>query len=197
MAHARDEYLFQYSIYVLESSSTSSRLTYFFPPLVSALWPLGCEVQRTSVNLECWQQNLIALLFRPLRLVVPAQSLRQFRILILKATHAPFVAIIFAYESSRLFSSHRSHFPPASSSSMHINSSAQGRPLSGNLGGRFGALKPGLAPSTPHQSQQHNRPGSAASALGTAELAQMLALMQKLSSQVDELTMRVAGQSED
>jgi hypothetical protein len=75
------------------------------------------------------------------------QSLRQFRILILKATHAPFVAIIFAYESSRLFSSHRSHFPPASTSSMHINSSGQGLPLSG-LSGRFTALKPGLAPST-------------------------------------------------
>jgi len=32
--------------------------------------------------------------------------------------------------------------------------------------------------------------------LGTADLAQMLTLMQKLSSQVDELTMRIAGQSE-
>lgn len=32
--HARDEHLFLYSIYVLESSS-SNRLTYFLPPLVS------------------------------------------------------------------------------------------------------------------------------------------------------------------
>jgi hypothetical protein len=77
---------------------------------------------------------------------------------------------------------------------MHINPSGQGRPLSG-LSGRFTALKPGLAPYTPQQSQQ-NHPGSAASALGTADLAQMLTLMQKLSSQVDELTMKVAGQSE-
>ena len=33
--HARDEYLYIYSIYVLEAS-TSNRLTYFFPPLVSS-----------------------------------------------------------------------------------------------------------------------------------------------------------------
>jgi len=46
MAHARDEYLFQYSIYVLESSSTSSRLTYFFPPLVSALTMGSAAEQR-------------------------------------------------------------------------------------------------------------------------------------------------------
>ncbi|KAF7512205.1 hypothetical protein GJ744_002367 [Endocarpon pusillum] len=176
MAHAREEYLFQYSIYVLESGSTSSRLTYFFPPL-----------------------NLIALLFRPLRLVVPAQTLRQFRILILKATHAPFVAIIFAYESSRLFSSHRSHFPPAAGSSMHINYSRQGRPLSSNLSARFTALKPALAPSTPQQPSQHQQhlPGSSSSALSTADVAEMLTTIQKLSSQVDELSMKVAGQSKD
>jgi hypothetical protein len=195
MAHARDEYLFQYSIYVLESSSTSSRLTYFFPPLVSPP-TLPIRAADTSANPECLGQNLIALLFRPLRLILPAQTLRQLRIFILKATHAPFVAIIFAYESSRLFSSHRSHFPPASSSSMHINYGGQGRPLSGNLGNRFTALKPALAPSAPQQSQ-HTLPGSAASALSTADMAEMMALMQKLSSQVDELTTRVAGQSED
>ena len=143
-------------------------------------------------------QNLIALLFRPLRLVVPAQTLRQFRIMILKATHAPFVAIIFAYESSRLFSSHRSNFPPAASSSMHMDSSRQGRPLSSNLGTRFTALKPALAPSTPQQSQhQQNLPGSSSSALSTADVAEMLTMMQKLSSQVDELSMKVAGQSKD
>jgi hypothetical protein len=79
---------------------------------------------------------------------------------------------------------------------MHINYGGQGRPLSGNLGNKFTALKPALAPSTPQQSQQ-TLPGSAASALSTADVAEMMALMQKLSSQVEELTTRVAGQSED
>ena len=34
LEHAREEYLFIYSVYVLEAS-TSNRLTYFLPPLVS------------------------------------------------------------------------------------------------------------------------------------------------------------------
>ena len=149
-----------------------------------------------SFDHECLPQNLIALLFRPLRLILDAQTLRQFRIIILKATHAPFVAIIYAYESSRLFSSHRSHFPPASNSSMHISYGGQSRPLSGNLGSRFTALRPALAPSTPQRSHQ-TLPCSSTSALGTADMAEMLTLMQKLSAQVEELTTRVAGQSED
>ncbi|KAL5411004.1 hypothetical protein PMIN03_005108 [Paraphaeosphaeria minitans] len=78
--HARDEYLFIYSVYVLEASS-SNRLTYYLPPL-----------------------NLIPLLLRPLRLVLPSERLRSARIVILKATHLPFVGAIWAYE--RLFSSH-------------------------------------------------------------------------------------------
>lgn len=79
---------------------------------------------------------------------------------------------------------------------MHINYTGQGRPLSANLGNRFTALKPALVPSIPQQAHQ-TLPGSSTSALSTADLAQMLTLMQKLSSQVDELTMRVAGQTED
>nr|OQO30480.1 hypothetical protein B0A51_01709 [Rachicladosporium sp. CCFEE 5018] len=79
MEHARDEYLFVYSIYVLEAS-TSNRLTYFLPPT-----------------------NLLALLFRPMRLIVPADSLRAYRIVLLKATHWPFVGLILAFESGRQF----------------------------------------------------------------------------------------------
>ncbi|KAL5390601.1 hypothetical protein DPSP01_001676 [Paraphaeosphaeria sporulosa] len=77
--HARDEYLFIYSVYVLEASS-SNRLTYYLPPL-----------------------NLIPLLLRPLRLVLPSERLRSARIVILKATHLPFVGAIWTYE--QLFSS--------------------------------------------------------------------------------------------
>ncbi|KAF2451365.1 hypothetical protein P171DRAFT_515399 [Karstenula rhodostoma CBS 690.94] len=79
LEHARDEYLFIYSVYVLEASS-SNRLTYFLPPL-----------------------NLIPLLLRPLRLVLPSERLRSARIAILKATHLPFVGAIWTYE--QLFSS--------------------------------------------------------------------------------------------
>ncbi|SMY27925.1 unnamed protein product [Zymoseptoria tritici ST99CH_1A5] len=79
MDHARDEYLFVYAVYVLEAS-TSNRLTYFLPPL-----------------------NLIPLLLRPLRLVLPNQQLRTLRISLLKATHFPLVGLILAYENGRLW----------------------------------------------------------------------------------------------
>ena len=75
IAHAREEYLFVYSVYVLEAS-TSNRLTHFYPPL-----------------------NLIPLiLIRPLRLCLPASHLRRTRILLLKITHAPIVGCIWLFE---------------------------------------------------------------------------------------------------
>ncbi|KXJ95284.1 ion transporter [Microdochium bolleyi] len=73
--HAREEYLFVYSIYVLEAS-TSNRLTHFYPPF-----------------------NLVALvIFRPLRLLMRSDDIRQARIVLLKVTHAPIVGAIHLYE---------------------------------------------------------------------------------------------------
>lgn len=75
IAHSREEYLFVYSVYVLEAS-TSNRLTHFYPPL-----------------------NLIPLIFiRPLRLILTADKLRRTRIVVLKATHLPIVGAIWAFE---------------------------------------------------------------------------------------------------
>lgn len=76
ITHAREEYLYVYSVYVLEAS-TSNRLTHFYPPF-----------------------NILALvIFRPLRLFLPSDDrFRQARILLLKATHLPIVAIIESYE---------------------------------------------------------------------------------------------------
>ncbi|OAT10714.1 hypothetical protein BDBG_17405 [Blastomyces gilchristii SLH14081] len=94
MAHAREEYLFQLSVYVLDSVN-SRRLTYFLPPL-----------------------NLIPLLcIRPLRLFLPGESIRRVRIVLLKVTHSPFVGIILAYESSRRYVTRQNHSPMATSSS--------------------------------------------------------------------------------
>ncbi|KAF4806634.1 Calcium channel YVC1 [Colletotrichum fructicola] len=79
ITHAKEEYLYVYSVYVLEAS-TSNRLTHFYPPF-----------------------NLIALvIFRPLRLFLPSDDkFRQGRILLLKATHLPIVGVIQLYESVR------------------------------------------------------------------------------------------------
>jgi len=43
-------------------------------------------------------QNLIPLCIRPFRLVLPSERLRSARIVLLKGTHLPFVAAIWAYE---------------------------------------------------------------------------------------------------
>ncbi|KAI1876863.1 uncharacterized protein JN550_000935 [Neoarthrinium moseri] len=76
ISHAREEYLYVYSVYVLEAS-TSNRLTHFYPPF-----------------------NLLALcIFRPLRLFLPSgDKFRQARIILLKATHLPIVGVIRVYE---------------------------------------------------------------------------------------------------
>ncbi|KAJ5042508.1 uncharacterized protein L3040_005051 [Drepanopeziza brunnea f. sp. 'multigermtubi'] len=77
IAHAREEYLFVYAVYVLEAS-TSNRLTHFYPPL-----------------------NLIPLvLIRPLRLFLSADDLRRTRILTLKITHSPIVVAILIFEKA-------------------------------------------------------------------------------------------------
>ncbi|PKS09265.1 hypothetical protein jhhlp_003879 [Lomentospora prolificans] len=79
ITQAREEYLFVYSIYVLEAS-TSNRLTHFLPPF-----------------------NLISLvIFRPLRLFFHSETkFRAGRIALLKITHTPVVGVIMLYESFR------------------------------------------------------------------------------------------------
>jgi hypothetical protein len=76
ITHAREEYLYVYSVYVLEAS-TSNRLTHFYPPF-----------------------NLLPLIiFRPLRLFLPSDNkFRSARIILLKVTHLPIVAAIEFYE---------------------------------------------------------------------------------------------------
>ena len=74
LSHAREEYLYVYSVFVLEAS-TSNRLTYFLPPL-----------------------NLFGLALRPLRLFLSAETLRSTRITVLKMTHLPHVVLITLYE---------------------------------------------------------------------------------------------------
>lgn len=174
MAHAREEYLFQYSIYVLESS-TSRRLTYFMPPL-----------------------NLLPLtLLRPLRLFFPSEQVRRIRIFVLKATHLPFMAVIWTYEKSRRLVSHPH---PTLTKAPHFTT----RPLSAghfNFDGAQDSVRASTsrqAHPEPSPSRSPNLGGSTMkSASGVAESPEVLALIQKLSEQVDSLTAMVAGQQKD
>ncbi|KAK7427482.1 hypothetical protein QQZ08_006088 [Neonectria magnoliae] len=79
ITHAKEEYLYVYSVYVLEAS-TSNRLTHFYPPF-----------------------NLLAfVIFRPWRLIFSAdEKFRAGRIILLKITHWPLVGIIRLYEMFR------------------------------------------------------------------------------------------------
>ncbi|PFH60365.1 hypothetical protein XA68_11067 [Ophiocordyceps unilateralis] len=78
ITHAKEEYLYVYSVYVLEAS-TSNRLTHFYPPF-----------------------NLVALVvFRPFRLFwfsTKDERFRAGRIVLLKMTHLPVVTAIRFYE---------------------------------------------------------------------------------------------------
>lgn len=179
MAHAREEYLFQYSIYVLESS-TSRRLTYFMPPL-----------------------NLIALFFRPLRLFIPTETIRTIRILVLKVTHLPFVAIIWAYESSRQLVSRRVHSPPASTipfsptRPLSANRLSLTRDVSATAQASKSAIS--LAAHTPTKESRAKQSGDrqATTTASSSDITELINMVQRLHSQVEELTSMVAGQKKD
>lgn len=121
ITHAKEEYLYVYSVYVLEAS-TSNRLTHFYPPF-----------------------NLVALIiFRPIRFIYPqVGKYRAGRIILLRATHLPIVGAIKLYELIRRkgqgydeyagFRGPREHNKSKPSASRHRPSSGysrQGRPLS-------------------------------------------------------------------
>ncbi|KAH7089026.1 hypothetical protein FB567DRAFT_522842 [Paraphoma chrysanthemicola] len=162
--HARDEYLFIYSVYVLEASS-SNRLTYFLPPL-----------------------NLIPLCIRPLRLILPSERLRSARIILLKATHSPFVMLIWAYE----------HFADARKRDAGVKSfSGPQTPLPSKRPPRLAVNTPRLlladsqaAPNSPGKMQQASRPHTRAGP--TEPETQLKTLVLKLTAKVDELTAMVS-----
>jgi hypothetical protein len=174
MAHAREEYLIQYSNYVLESS-TSRRLTYFMPPL--NLFPL--------------------VVLRPLRLFLPSEEVRRIRIFVLKVTHIPFVALIWAYENSRTMIA-RSQ--PDLARAPHLTS----RPLSAGQFSFEAARDSARSPTSRRAANETSLTAEAdmassttKSALHSVDNTELIALVQKLSEQVDGLTAMVAGQSKD
>ncbi|GKZ25373.1 hypothetical protein AbraIFM66951_008150 [Aspergillus brasiliensis] len=180
MAHAREEYLFQLSIYVLESSN-SRRLTYFMPPL-----------------------NLIPLLcIRPMRLFLSAEHIRRVRIVLLRATHLPFVALIWAYESSRRYVSRgNSQFPPTATttgSSRPTSSIQMGFPFSTHhaplhassaLDGRSWATSRPKERSNPGQHPEARGPIPGQG--GRGDTADMIDEVERLRTQVDRVAARMA-----
>ncbi|KAL4957287.1 hypothetical protein BDW69DRAFT_156589 [Aspergillus filifer] len=166
MSHAREEYLFQLAIYVLESS-TSRRLTYFMPPL-----------------------NLIPLLcIRPMRLFLPAEDIRRVRIVLLRATHLPCVALLWAYESSRRLLSRKNSIAASRSGSTRLSRPAS--MMQARAGHHPVALASGI--------DSHSRPTLRARRFtehgsqrpGQEDLADMLEEMERLRVQVERVSAAV------
>jgi hypothetical protein len=131
-------------------------------------------------------QNLIPLLIRPFRLVLPSERLRSARIVLLKATHLPLVVAIWAYEQ---LANARKHSPSVPSFSGPQTPTQSKRPP------RLPVNEPRLlmaagAPNTigrvHHTSRSHTQTGSAESD------AQLRTLILKLSTQVEDLTAMVS-----
>jgi hypothetical protein len=129
-------------------------------------------------------QNLIPLCIRPFRLVLPSERLRSARIVLLKATHSPFVAAIWCYE--QLANAHKRD-------SKAISFNGPQTPLPSKKPPRLAVNTPHLlmadsqaAPNSPGRMQQVNRPHTR---VGSTEAdAQLKTLVLKLSRQVEQLT---------
>jgi hypothetical protein len=144
--------------------------------------------------------NLVPLLLlRPLRLFLPSEDARRIRILVLKVTHVPFVALIWIYERSRRFVSHRA--PTQLTRAPHSTS----RPLSSSPLS-LDQRREQTRSSTPHSSaltrttlkssdQSANAPTESAST--SVENSELIALVQSLALKVDSLSAIIAGQQRD
>ncbi|KAL8805844.1 MAG: hypothetical protein Q9223_005049 [Gallowayella weberi] len=76
----------------------------YFSSASAAFIPWGLFNVWVQNSLTESVQNLIALvLFRPLRLCVPAEQLRNARIILLRITHIPYVVAIRIYEGTHRF----------------------------------------------------------------------------------------------
>lgn len=146
------------------------------------------ECARSEDEADTRSQNLIPLVLRPLRLVMPSERLRSTRIVLLKATHVPFIGAIWAYEQF-------AGMPKRNSGMVSISG-----PETPTMAKR--ALKASIHPPRPltagHQGSGEgigSSPGRTSrpqTRTGSSE-PELKSLVLKLTSQVEELTAMVSG----
>ena len=166
-------------------------MTYFTPPLVRLLERVEPAAR---FHLLTARQNLIPLVFlRPLRLFMRSEDARWIRIIVLKATHFPFVAAIWAYEQSQQFLETHMRIPTRTLPPMTVNqpfarsqSSLDRERDSLHTAGGRSALNRTTPVATP-----------ARTPLAPVDASELFGMVQKLSNQVDSLTAMVAGQQKD
>ncbi|KAF2432661.1 hypothetical protein EJ08DRAFT_630491 [Tothia fuscella] len=201
--HAREEYLFMFE--PPTGSSTSNRLTYFFPPMVSLRF-LPCSPAPSTVIAvfetirirTC--MNLIPLFLRPLRLCISQENLRWTRIVLLKITHSPYVAAIYVYEGihDRWFGGQKIR-----------GSASLGGPVSHSKKRdsylRYSAYTPRTLVASSLNQASTARAGRSATSLAPRPTTRasvepqqedLKSLVMKLSDQVQDLTAIVAGQQQ-
>ncbi|GAQ41929.1 ion transporter [Aspergillus niger] len=165
------------------------------------LVPRICSL--VSLNSYFGSLNLIPLLcIRPMRLFLPAEHIRRVRIVLLRATHLPFVALIWAYESSRRYVSRgNSQFPPTATtttSSRPTSSIQMGFPFSTHHAplhasaqeGRSWASSRPKERSNPGQHPEARGPSSGQA--GRGDTADMIDEVERLRTQVDRVAARMA-----
>ncbi|KAI9724034.1 MAG: hypothetical protein M1812_000752 [Candelaria pacifica] len=160
---------------------------------------LVSQINRRGRLLTSKRQNLIPLLiFRPLRLFVPPDQLRSARIILLKATHFPFVAAIRLYESAqRYFSGIDRHRQTTQGPSSTLkrpflvrNDSLLRSPLSAGLQPALKGRSVLGRTTDPHADERRSNPPVAEA---SSTISDLIAVVEKLSSQVEELTVTITN----
>ncbi|CBX94003.1 hypothetical protein LEMA_P036770.1 [Plenodomus lingam JN3] len=206
--HARDEYLFIFKLkqtYLFSTSSAYSVWASAFsqysiqpcaaaqafstvakPGTPKATWTRSARWTLKTIARLISSQNLIPLIIRPLRLFLPSERLREVRIVLLKATHVPFVGAIWVYE--QLANTHKPNSSAMSLSGPQIPSSKKLPRLPVNSPRLL--MADGQVARMHHTSRSHTRTGV------PEPDAQLRNLVLKLSAQVEELTTMVSQLSE-
>ncbi|KAF2855843.1 hypothetical protein T440DRAFT_495547 [Plenodomus tracheiphilus IPT5] len=179
--HARDEYLFM-CLFSLRPGSIKLEST----DLLLTSSQKTARIPIVAVARLIDAQNLIPLVIRPLRLFLPSESLRGARIVLLKATHAPFVGAIWLYE--QLVNAHKRDSSAMSLSGPQTPSSKKPPRLPVNSPRLL--MADAQVARTHHTSRSHTRTG-----VPEAD-AQLRNLVLKLSAQVEDLTTMVSQLSE-
>lgn len=172
MNRSRSEYLFQYSVYVLEAS-TSNRLTYFLPPF-----------------------NLVSLLLRPMRCFLPAGKFRAARIQLLKVSHTPHVWVIQAFEAihSRMrYTASKAtgyEYNTKTAKSPQLSKAVASSPLRRRLrfGGRFSPSRPERMGATSRHSTREAPHAARHDHPDTSDIARLCKQIQHLTEKVDNLS---------
>ena len=121
-----------------------------------------------------------------------SEDARRIRIIVLKATHVPFVALIWTYEHSRQLLRRQMQAPAPPISSMIMN-----RPISN---GQSNLDREGDSLHVADHSalnRVHPLATPTRTAFSSTDASELVSMVQKLSSQVDALTAMVAGQQKD